>query len=484
MKKVLNDWLTLLKTKKSSWRSFIAFCLIFCHAFCYSIPVSHAFSITEEKELGDKLLYSVRSAFNLLDDPDIHQYINELGKEVLGVTGVQFFNYHFFIINNKEFNAFAAPSGLVFFYSGLIGAMNSEDELVSVLAHEIGHVVKRHLAARMEKGTVSAIATGTLALAGILVGGPLAPALVTGAMATGQSINLSYSRTHEEEADLLAYGWMKKLHRDSEGQLKMLNTMRRVARYRSEELPQYLLTHPNPEARLNYVESLVLIDKNKGVRAVTPRDNFDFFRFKYRIMAEVKENGSFRDLLISQVTSPRSSDFERKMAEYGLALVAIKQNDATRSLKYLNSVIENFPDKLSLIGDRGYIQLEAGNLDAAESDLRYVLTKDPRNLFATFNLGRVMSQKGNLDEAEKYFKTVLYDIPEYSKAYYELGRLSNARKEQGTAAYYLGKYNLYLGKLKIATFNFEQALKSRQTPVALKKDSEELLVTIEELEKG
>lgn len=455
-----------------------------CHTLCYSIPPTQAFSITEEKELGDKLLYSVRSAFDLVDDPDIHQYINGLGEEVLGVTGVQFFNYHFFVINNKEFNAFAAPSGLVFFYSGLIGAMNSEDELVSVLAHEIGHVVKRHLASRMEKGTVSAIATGTLALAGILIGGPLAPALVTGAMATGQSLNLNYSRTNEEEADLLAYGWMKAIHRDSAGQVKMLNTMRRVARYRSEELPQYLLTHPNPEARLNYVESLVIIDKNRETRTIKKTDNFDFFRFKYRIMAEVKENGAFRDLLVSQFTSPRSSDFDRKMAEYGLALVAIKQNDSERGLKYLNSVIESFPDKLSLIGDRGYLQLEAGNFDMAERDLRYVLNKDPRNLFATFNLGRVMAQKGNLDEAEKNFKTVLYDIPEYSKAYYELGRLSNARKEVGTAAYYLGKYNLYLGKLKIATFNFEQALQSRQTPVALKKESEELLITIEELMKG
>jgi predicted Zn-dependent protease len=107
------------------------------------VPLS-AFSIGEERELGEKLLYSVRSAFDIIEDPDISQYINKIGQDVLEVTGVQYFDYHFFVINNREFNAFAAPSGLLFFHSGLISAMNSEDELVSVIAHEIGHIVILH----------------------------------------------------------------------------------------------------------------------------------------------------------------------------------------------------------------------------------------------------------------------------------------------------------------------------------------------------
>ena len=449
-----------------------------------SVSPSYAFTIKEEKDLGDKLIYSVRAAFPIVDDPDIYQYINRLGLEVLDVAGVQFFNYHFYVVDSKEFNAFAAPSGFVFFYSGLISKMNSEDELLSVLAHEIGHVVKRHLAARMERSSVNTAVTTTLALAGLLLGGPLAPALMTAALATGQSINLSYSRANEEEADLLAYDWMKALHRDPEGQVKMLSTMRRVARYRSSKLPQYLLTHPNPEARLDYVESLIIIDENRNTRTIEEVDNFEFFRFKYRVLSQVNDIRSFRDLLVSQFTSPRSTDFQKKMAEYGLALVAIKQNDTVRGLQYLHNVIENFPDKLILIGDRGYAQLEAGNLTEAERDLRYVLKRDPNDLFATFNLGRVMAQKGNIDEAEKYYKTVLYDIPEYSKAYFELGRISNARGELGMAAFYLGKYNLYLGKLRIAAFNFKYAVDSDQLSEKIQEESEGYLETIEEIMKG
>ena len=217
-----------------------------------SISAAHDFSIGEERELGEKLLYSVRASFPILGEPDLHQYINDLGQEVLQVAGLQFFDYRFYIVDSNQFNAFAAPSGLIFFYTKLIESMNSEDELVSVLAHEIGHVDKRHLASRMKKGKAINIASLGLALAAIAFGGAGAATqtLLAGSLAAGQSAQLYFSRQDEMEADLLAYKWIKDLHKNPDGQKEMLRTMRRITRYRSGQIPQYLLTHPDPEARL------------------------------------------------------------------------------------------------------------------------------------------------------------------------------------------------------------------------------------------
>ena len=126
--------------------------VVVCGLIFFSAPrYSQSFSIGEEREVGEKLLYAVRSAFPIIGAPDIHQYINNLGTEVLEVTGIQFFDYRFYVVESDQFNAFAAPSGLIFFYTKLIESMNSEDELVSVLAHEIGHVAKRHLASRIHR---------------------------------------------------------------------------------------------------------------------------------------------------------------------------------------------------------------------------------------------------------------------------------------------------------------------------------------------
>ncbi len=59
---------------------------------------SFAFSVGEEREVGEKLLYSVRKSLDVLEEPDLTQYISGLGQQVLDVAGLQFFDYHFFII--------------------------------------------------------------------------------------------------------------------------------------------------------------------------------------------------------------------------------------------------------------------------------------------------------------------------------------------------------------------------------------------------
>lgn len=477
-------WHVCLPIIKASCSRGIVFLIILSILTTYNVNYSYALGVQEEKELGDKLMYSVGGAFSLVDDPDVYQYINDLGQEVLVVAGpnAKLFDFHFFIVDSSEFNAFSAPSGLIFFYSGLISAMNSEDELVSVLSHEIGHSVKRHIAARADKGKISTLATAGLALAGLLSGGALAPALIIAAVGVGQSIALNYSRMHEEEADLLAYDWMRELNRDPVGQIKMLNTMRRISRYRSDKPPQYLITHPNPEYRLDYVDSLIYLEKkNGGLRDVVENDNFEFFRFKYRIMSQVKNSDSFRDLLVSQLNSDRSTDFQQKMARYGLALVSLNENDYDRAFEYLDQVMNDFPDKLILRADRGYFNLEAGRLYEAEEDLNYVHKNNPKDLFVTFNLGRLMARKGKLSQAETFYKSVLYAIPEYSKGYYELGRIASAKGRGGTGAYYLGKYNLYRGRFKLAKFNFRQAIASVQTPSEFKKESKAQLEIIDKI---
>lgn len=446
-----------------------------------ALPPASAFTIGEERELGEKLLYSVRAAFTLIDDPDITQYITKLGQGVLEVAGIQYFDYRFFVIDNKEFNAFAAPSGLIFFHSGLIGKMNSEDELISVLAHEIGHIVRRHLAARVEKGKYTSAASVGLALAALAFGGAATPALLTGALATGQSFNLHFSRQHEEEADLMAYGWLKELHRDPEGQVQMLEAMRRIARYRSEQPPQYLLTHPNPEERLRYIESLIDMDEMYLKETTKTTDNFEFIRFKYRILATTKESNDFKVFLASIIADSRSDEFMKLMAHYGLSQVAKNENDISKSLAHLEKVINHYPNKNILKVDRGTIEFAGGQFEEAERTLRKALATDSSDMYATVTLAKLLYRTGRISEAEKYFQTVSYELPEYSKVYFELGKIASDQKQGGLSSFYLGKYYLHEGKLKQAEHNFKSVLRSETASEKMKEESKALLKQIKRL---
>ncbi len=445
-----------------------------------------AFTVGEERELGEALLYQTRLAFTLVDDPDISQYINDLGAEVLQVAGAQYFNYHFFVIQNKEFNAFAAPSGLIFFHSGLIETMDSEDELVSVMAHEVGHVIRRHIAARMEKGMKVGIGALALAIAGLALGGGgvAGQALVTGSMAASQALNLHFSRQDEEEADLLSYGWMKKMNRDPVAMEKMLKTMRRITRYRMDNIPPYLLTHPDPEARLGYVQSLLAIEKAPVSGKIQVTDNFAFLRFKYRILSQIEDDGQFRTFLVAKISDPQATPFQRTMAKYGLSQVEREASNFERSQALLREVIAAFPDKSILLVDLARGELAMGNKDEALELSLKACKQNPADLWAVFQLAKVELELGHSKEAEVNLFTVAREIPEYSKVYFEIGKLRTSQEKKGEASYYLGKYYLYEGRVKLARENFERVVKDASLPLHILEDAVEMLATIKRLENG
>lgn len=460
---------------------FISYIFIFlCLVPVYEVE---AFSIKEERQVGEKLLYTVRKSFDVLDEPDLKEYLRGLGNEVLDAAGIQFFDYHFFVIENKDFNAFAAPSGLIFFHSGLIEKMESENELVSVLAHEIGHVAKRHISSRIKKGKQITVATMGLVLAAIALGGGVgSQALLAGSMAAGQSASLHYSRLDEEEADLLAYDWMKELGRNPEGQVKMLQTMRRIARYRSGMIPQYLLTHPNPENRLNYVQSLIDSDKEE-VKKLDKGNDLQFLRFKYRVMSQTRDTRYQRKYFASVLTSPRADELDKIMAEYGLAQLDRKESNFEQSLKRLAKVIETLGEKTYFLVDKGIIEFENGQLDQAYKTLTAAHNRNRSNNYATFALAQVSFKLGFSEKAEQLYKSVMYDMPDLAKVYFELGRLSSAKGASADSQYYLGKYYLYQGNLEHAKNNFDNAIASKQLPEDLLQDAKESLETIKRLKE-
>jgi len=441
-----------------------------------------AMSIGEERKIGEKLLYSVRAELKILDDPDISQYINELGGQVVAVAGIQYFDYHFFVVRSDQFNAFAAPAGLVFFYSGLIARMKTEDELLSVMAHEIGHVVSRHIAQRMEKGGKISAATMLLGIASLAIGIPaLSQGLLAGSMAAGQAINLSYSRQDEEQADRLSFEWMRKMHRNPVAMEGMLRAMRRISRYRSDKLPRYLLTHPNPEARLNYVESLVEMDPDQKVRGYYRKhDNFSFLRFRYRVMAQSVDLDQLR--ISCRNTIERSRDREaRIMAHYGLALVLAAEHDLNGARRELATVRDAYPDRDILAVDAGVMEMEAGQLDQALELLRFAHRRLPGSMYATFELARALEKKGDPDGAEALLQQVARHMPEYSRLYFELGKIKAAQGADSLSRFYLGKYYLYQGRLDFARQYLGRAAKDKTLAGKYRNEAASIIARLDEL---
>ena len=449
------------------------------------LPVhAYGFSIGEERMVGEQLLYTIRAQFRVLDDPDITQYINDLGYQVLDVAGPQFFDYHFFIVKSDQFNAFAAPSGLIFFYTGLIKTMKTEDELLSVLAHEIGHVVSRHIAGRISKQGKITAATLLIGLASLALGNPaLSQGLLTGSMAANQAISLSFSRQDEEQADRLSFGWMRSMQRNPKSMEGMLRTMRRITRYRTNKLPAYLLTHPNPEARLSYVQSLVEIDQNQSMAGYYKKtDNFDFLRFKYRVLSQADDPEELRIHCANTLASGRDPE-QVTMAHYGLALLNAMDTNFTEAIQQLELVRKKYPRKGILKVDLGTLYLEAGQVEQAVKILYEAYKRDPTDMYAVFQLAQAVEKRGEFVEAELLYHEVAKAMPEYSKLYYELGRMKANRGEQGISNFYLAKYYLYEGRIKYAKQYLKRASKDTTVPASMQEEAKSILANLKKLEE-
>jgi len=447
----------------------------------YRANPAFAFSVGEEREVGEQLLTLVRKGFRLIDEPDVIQYINQLGRETLSIVGSQYFDYHFFVINNKELNAFAAPSGLIFFHSGLVEALDSEGELVGVMAHEIGHVVSRHLADRIDKAAKINAVTILGVLLGIALGaGPLSEAIIAGSAAAGQSASLSFSRLDEEEADRLAFKWMQEQNRDPGAMVNMLHEIHTMNRYRMGYIPPYLLTHPGPDVRMSYIQDLVIFSEKKNY---VKFDEFPFQRFKGRVISLSRDPVQLISYYQNALAGMEPDSQASAMVHYILSQAYLAAADYGNAEKSLRTTMASFQDKTILKADLGVIYLKSGRYDEAVDLLQETLRKDPNIGYASFYLASAYEKTGKLQNASDLYEELVTMLPDYSKLYYQLANLKAKLNRQEEGFYYYGYYYWYEGDLKSAQRHFSQAAALLPAESQKKADAENMLRKITRFEK-
>ena len=131
---------------------------------------AYSLTVSEEEKLSRGILKHIYQQYEIIEDPAIVDYVNKVGNRIVEGLEEPLFNYRFHIIKVDAYNAFAIPAGYIFINSGLLAAMDSEEELAGILAHEIAHVNARHISQRIERSRKTGWATMAGMAAGILMG--------------------------------------------------------------------------------------------------------------------------------------------------------------------------------------------------------------------------------------------------------------------------------------------------------------------------
>ena len=98
----------------------------------------------EEAAIGRQIAGNLLGAAPLVKDPQLQKYVNNVGRWVASQSERPDLAWHFGVIETSDINAFAAPGGYIFVTRGLYQMLNEESELAGVLAHEVGHVIRKH----------------------------------------------------------------------------------------------------------------------------------------------------------------------------------------------------------------------------------------------------------------------------------------------------------------------------------------------------
>lgn len=421
-------------------------------------PQAAAITLREEEELSMKFLEMVRDRFELIEDPFVTEYVDNLGKRILASMPPQPFPYRFYVIKENAYNAFAAPAGHIFIHSGLIEAMEDESELAGILAHEIAHVVCRHISDKIERS--SKISLGTLAglAASIFLGaagaGAAAKAVTVGSMAAGQSISLAYSREDERQADQLGLKYLEAAGYSAHGLLNILDKIRDKSWYGPDLIPTYLTTHPAVEERIAYIHGWVEDHPKPEGKTEEGKESDDFRKAHARLLALYGDPSiavrRFRATVRKAPGDP--------MAHYGYGLALERAGHRETALEHLRTALEKKAFDPLILADLGRIHFADGRYKEAEKILTGAVGIDPRNPEALFYLGRTRLQMERYAEAGETLERLLEIEPDYPRALYFLGEAHGKSGDMAKAHYYLGLHHQEKREFKTATFHLKRAL--------------------------
>jgi len=434
-------------------------------------PAVFSITVKEEEDMSRQMLAMIHKYYEIVDDPAVVTYVNEIGNRILSALPQQPFKYHFYVIKEDVYNAFATPAGHIFVYTGLLDAMVEEEELAGILGHEIAHVYCRHISQKIERSKKIGVATLAGIAAGILLGvggaGEAASAVTMGSMAAGQSAELSYSRENEMQADQFGLKFITEAGYSAGGLLKILKKIRSKTWFGSDQIPKYLMTHPAVEDRIAFIGSW--LDTYNRKSKPIPLVNQDAFN---RVHTRVETRYGDEETVYNKLKADVARNPQDPLAHYRYGLILARAGKRQEAIEQIRIALTKRAFDPYILKDLGWVYYLDGQFPQALKTLESAGGMIPDDPECLFYIGRTQMELGNLAEASDNLLKVTRQRPDFTQAYYFLGQSLGQQQKLGDAHYYLGVFYLRKRDFKNAKVQLKQALKHQQDDERRKKINE------------
>lgn len=180
------------------------------------------------------------------------------------------------VFDDKSANAFALPGGKIGVHTGLLNVAKNQNQLATVVGHEVAHVLSRHGAERVSQQMGLQVAMqATDAISKQQMGNQTQQKALMSALGLGAQFGvlLPFSRSHESEADLYGLELMAKAGFDPRQSVNLWQNM--AAASGANRAPQFMSTHPNPEKRIEkltkYMQHALALSNQANAQGNAPR---------------------------------------------------------------------------------------------------------------------------------------------------------------------------------------------------------------------
>ena len=409
----------------------------------------------QEYQLGRTWLKVFRSRVTEHDDPLMQLYFEELIYNLAVFSDLENPELELVIIKNPTMNAFAVPGGVVGIHTGLFAFAENEDQMVSVLAHELAHLSQRHFARGLEARRSSSMVTLAGLLAGLVVaatvGGDAGMAAISASQAYAAESQLRYSRSNEQEADRIGLQTMERSGRDPSAAGDMFETLLSKTRYSGTRIPEFLLTHPVTEKRIADARG-----RSMGASRRHYIEHPDYYLMQAR--AIVAMDSSTKISITKFQTELKNNTLRPDAANYGLALAYLNAGEFIKADRLIAALLAEEPRQIAYQYTDIEIDLAQENYATALSKLNGLLALTPNNYPLMALESEILWQDHQYEKSATVLTLLTRNRPEDPMLWYRLaevrglaGNISGVHEARAEYFILVGAFDLAREQLGLAT---------------------------------
>lgn len=352
---------------------------------------------------GKAIMSQIRASPAYLDDPEVTDYLNQVGYRLVTNCPDPGGHFEFFAINDRSVNAFALPGGFIGVHSGLLLTAQSESEFIGVMGHEIAHITQRHIArmmAQQRKSRLTSLAAIAVAILAARSNAQLSQGALAAATAVPLQSQLNFSRDNEREADRIGLQIVQKSNYDVHAVPVFFERMQRATRLYEGGAPSYMRTHPLTFERMADMQNRV---SEMPYRQVP--DSLAFHMVRARLIAL---DGLPSDAVLMFRDRIEQKKYANELAvRYGYVVAMmrkqdLKPNDVTGAREQMDMLLEKAPEDPMILALHAQLEMRTGQAQVGLSIYRQALRLFPTRRSLMYGYSAALINSGRAQEAAEF----------------------------------------------------------------------------------